>query len=68
MLNKIDALSEEELAEKTAALETVAGPVMAMSGAAHTGLIEVLRALRSRIDADRLRLREDKEEPETWQP
>ena len=68
VLNKIDALSEEELAEKTAALETVAGPVMAMSGAAHTGLIEVLRALRSRIDADRLRLREDKEEPETWQP
>ncbi|MGR3640129.1 GTPase ObgE [Alterinioella nitratireducens] len=68
VLNKIDALSEEELAEKTAALETVAGPVMAMSGAAHTGLIEVLRALRSRIDSDRLRLREDKEEPETWQP
>ena len=68
VLNKIDALSEEELAEKTAALETVAGPVMTMSGAAHTGLIEVLRALRSRIDADRLRLREDKEEPETWQP
>ncbi len=68
VLNKIDALSEEALAEKTAALETVAGPVMAMSGAAHTGLIEVLRALRSRIDADRLRLREDKEEPETWQP
>ncbi|MGR3708481.1 MAG: GTPase ObgE [Alterinioella nitratireducens] len=68
VLNKIDALSEEELAEKTVALETVAGPVMAMSGAAHTGLIEVLRALRSRIDADRLRLREDKEEPETWQP
>ena len=68
VLNKIDALSEEELAEKTAALETVAGPVMTMSGAAHTGLIEVLRALRSRIDADRLRLRADKEEPETWQP
>ena len=68
VLNKIDALSEEELAEKTAALEAVAGPVMAMSGAAHTGLIEVLRALRSRIDSDRLRLREDKEEPETWQP
>jgi len=68
VLNKIDALSAEDLAEKTAALEAVAGPVMAMSGAAHTGLIEVLRALRSRIDADRLRLRADKEEPETWQP
>ena len=68
VLNKIDALSAEDLAEKTAVLEAVAGPVMAMSGAAHTGLIEVLRALRSRIDADRLRLREDKEEPETWQP
>ncbi|MAX74232.1 MAG: GTPase ObgE [Nioella sp.] len=68
VLNKIDALSAEDLAEKTAVLEAVAGPVMAMSGAAHTGLIEVLRALRSRIDADRLRLRADKEEPETWQP
>jgi GTP-binding protein len=68
ILNKIDALEPEELAEKTAALTAVAGPVMQMSGAASTGVIEVLRALRSRIDANRLRLRKATEEPEPWQP
>jgi len=68
VLNKIDALDADELAEKTAALQAVAGPVLHMSGVAHTGVTEVLRALRARIDANRLRLRDDKEEPETWAP
>lgn len=69
VLNKIDALSDEERAEKRAALDAVTGdPVLEMSGVARTGLVEVLRALRARIDADRLRLRADTEEPGPWRP
>jgi GTPase len=69
VLNKIDALTDEEIAEKRAALEEASGgTVMTMSGVARTGLIEVLRTLRANIDADRLRLRADKEEPEPWRP
>ncbi|WP_375552340.1 GTPase ObgE [Rhodophyticola porphyridii] len=69
VLNKIDALSDEERAEKRAALNAVTGePVLEMSGVARTGLVEVLRALRARIDADRLRLRADTEEPGPWRP
>ncbi len=68
VLNKIDALEPEELAEKAAALEDVAGPIMLMSGVARTGVVEVLRILRSKIDADRLRMRQDLEEPGPWRP
>ncbi|WP_416915994.1 MAG: GTPase ObgE [Roseicyclus sp.] len=69
VLNKIDALTDEEIAEKRAALEEASdGSVMTMSGVARTGLIEVLRALRSHIDKDRLRMREGREEPQKWQP
>ncbi len=68
VLNKIDALSAEDLAEKTAALQAAAGPVMPMSGATHAGTVEVLRALRAEIGANRLRLKKGTEEPETWQP
>ncbi len=69
VLNKIDALTDEEIAEKRSALEEASGgTVMTMSGVARTGLIEVLRTLRANIDADRLRLRADKEEPEPWRP
>ncbi|BDW85434.1 GTPase ObgE [Roseicyclus marinus] len=69
VLNKIDALTEEEIAENRAALEEASGgSVMTMSGVARTGLIEVLRALRSHIDKDRLRMREGREEPQKWQP
>ncbi|NKX46043.1 GTPase ObgE [Roseicyclus persicicus] len=69
VLNKIDALTDEEVAEKRAALEDAAGgPVMAMSGVARTGLLEVLRTLRARIDADRLRHRDAREEPQPWRP
>ncbi|MHA7886581.1 MULTISPECIES: GTPase ObgE [Roseicyclus] len=68
-LNKIDALTDEEIAEARAALEEASGgPVMVMSGVARTGLIEVLRALRAQIDADRLRMREGREEPDPWRP
>ncbi|MGE0746385.1 MAG: GTPase ObgE [Rhodospirillales bacterium] len=49
-LNKIDALTPEELAEKTAALEDAAdGPVMAVSGATGRGVEAVLRALLDAI-------------------
>jgi GTP-binding protein len=69
VLNKIDALIDEEIAEARAALEEASGgPVMVMSGVARTGLIEVLRSLRAQIDADRLRMREGREEPEPWRP
>jgi GTP-binding protein len=69
VLNKIDALTDEEIAEARAALEEASGgPVMVMSGVARTGLIEVLRSLRAQIDADRLRMREGREEPEPWRP
>lgn len=68
VLNKIDALSDEERAAKRAALEAAAGPVMEMSGAARTGLTAVLRALRAEIDAGRARVRSETEEPGPWRP
>ncbi len=68
VLNKIDALSAEDLAEKTAELAAVAGPVMQMSGVASQGVIDVLRTLRSNIDADRLRQKKGEEEPQKWHP
>ncbi|MCU4651892.1 GTPase ObgE [Roseibacterium sp. SDUM158016] len=69
VLNKIDALTEEDIAEKRAALEAASGgKVMTMSGVARTGLVDVLRVLRSRIDADRLRMRDGREETGQWRP
>jgi GTPase len=67
-LNKIDALDAEERAERAAELEAVAGPVLLMSGVSREGLTEVLRAVRARIDADRLRHKVATEEPEPWRP
>ncbi|PHP29138.1 GTPase ObgE [Limimaricola cinnabarinus] len=70
VLNKIDALDEEErafLADELAA-ET-GGEVMLMSGVTGEGVTEVLRALRERIDADRLRHKKlPEEDDKTWQP
>jgi GTP-binding protein len=68
VLNKVDALDEEELAEARAELEEAAGhKVMTMSGVARQGVTEVLRALRSEIDEDRLRMKPAGEE-KPWQP
>ncbi len=68
-LNKIDALDDEERAEKRAALEAaVGGEVMLMSGVSREGLLEVLRAVRAKVDADKLRHRKPAEEPEAWRP
>lgn len=72
VLNKIDTLDEEERAFLKEELEAVAGgPVMLMSGISHEGTTEVLRALRSEIDDDRLRqkIAENVDEEEApWQP
>ena len=68
-LNKIDALSDEEIAEKSAALrEASGGDVMLISGVARTGVTEALRALRAQIDAGRLRMRVGLEEVAPWRP
>jgi GTP-binding protein len=50
VLNKVDALDEETLAERREALAAAAGgPVLVMSGAAGQGVTEVLRTLRALI-------------------
>ncbi len=68
-LNKIDALDDEERAELRAELEQAVGaPVMMLSGVSQEGLIDVLRAVRAEITADRLREKAANEEPETWHP
>jgi GTP-binding protein len=68
-LNKIDALDDEERAEKQAALEAATGgPVYLMSGVSGEGLTDVLRAVRAEIAEDRLRQRSQDEEPESWHP
>ncbi|MEP3055239.1 MULTISPECIES: GTPase ObgE [Ascidiaceihabitans] len=68
VLNKIDALDDDERAEAKAILEAASGgPVMMMSGVAREGVTDVLRALRGEIDDDRLRHR-PAEEAEPWRP
>jgi GTPase len=68
VLNKIDALDEEEQEEARVALEEAVGrKVMTMSGVAKSGVTEVLRTLRTQIDEDRLRYKSVEEE-EPWQP
>jgi len=71
VLNKIDTLDEEEREFIKEELEAVTeGPVMLMSGVSREGVTDVLRALRTQIDADRLRQKtaESGEEDAPWQP
>ena len=72
VLNKIDALDDEERAFLKDEMEAVVGgPVMLMSGVTREGVTDVLRALRAEIDDNRLRHRKAAEEPAedpTWQP
>ena len=70
VLNKIDALSDEETAEKREALQkAIGGKVMLMSGVAKTGVTEVLRVLRAGIDDSNLRQKKlDAKEDEAWRP
>ncbi len=68
VLNKIDALDEEQTASARNELEKESGgPVMAMSSVAGTNVVEVLRALRAEIDDDRIR-QKPVEETEAWRP
>ena len=68
VLNKIDALDDEERVEKAAELEAVAGDIMMMSGVSGDGVMDVLRACRRQIDEDRLRRRDETEDPGPWRP
>ncbi|MFD1882464.1 GTPase ObgE [Paracoccus pacificus] len=72
VLNKVDALDEDERAAAKAALEArIGGPVMLMSGVSGEGVTEVLRALWSRIEPARDAAREaakEIREPTKWQP
>ena len=67
-LNKVDALTEEDRAERQAALEAVAGPVMLMSGVSKEGVEDVLRALRRQIDSHRRAEQDATEDPAPWRP
>jgi GTP-binding protein len=68
VLNKIDALDDEERAFLKEELERVAGhDVMLMSGISKEGLTDVLRALRKHVWITRAR-EHPVEESQTWQP
>ncbi len=68
VLSKIDTLDEEERAFLRDELQAASGgPVMLMSAISGEGVTEVLRALRGRIDANRLCERTAPEEA-PWQP
>ena len=65
-LSKIDALDEATLKERRAALEAVAGRVMALSSQSGEGVEAVLRTLRAHVDARRRADRPGR--PEPWRP
>ena len=67
-LNKIDALDDETIAERRAALEAeIGGPVLVMSGVSKEGVPAVLRALWAYISANKAP--QKTEEPDApWQP
>ncbi len=76
VLNKIDALTDEERDAKKAELEAAAGgPVMMMSGVAREGMYDVLRAVRAEILAAKAQ-EPERETPDddadaeqgTWRP
>ena len=67
-LNKIDALDDDTIATRRAALEAELGtPVMLMSAVAKTGVTDVLRALWSEIAAGRA-AEAPRQEPQAWRP
>ncbi|WP_299355717.1 GTPase ObgE [uncultured Shimia sp.] len=69
VLNKIDTLDDEERVFIQDEIEDATGVrVMLMSGVSREGVTDVLRALREKIDADRLREKRQTEETETWRP
>jgi GTP-binding protein len=72
VLNKVDSLTDDEIAEKTAALEAASGGrVYTMSGVSRDGVDTVLRALKAEISMDRLRAKKadgGDEEETSWRP
>jgi len=69
VLNKIDALNADERDEKHRALQAATGgDVLLMSGVSGAGIKPVLRGLRNRIDAGRLRAKTADQEPQKWHP
>ncbi len=67
-LNKTDAMSEDEIAEKQQALmDAGAVNIMQLSGVARTGIEDVLRRLRPFVDTNRLG-DSDPEEKKAWTP
>jgi GTP-binding protein len=69
VLNKVDALDRDDMAERRAALEAASGgPVMTMSGVARTGAGRG-PARPARADRRRARAARDAlEEPQPWRP
>jgi GTP-binding protein len=69
VLNKIDALDQDERAEKLAELARVHdGPIAMMSGVSREGLVEVLRTVRAQITARAEAEVAASIEPEPWHP
>ena len=69
VLNKVDALDDEERAFFKAELETIAGgPVFLMSGVSREGVEAVLRVLRHEIDAGRKQETRVEQEDLEWRP
>ncbi len=67
-LNKADALTDEEIADKRAALEVASGArVYVLSAATGKGVTEVLRALWAEISGQRLDAAQAEDEA-PWQP
>ena len=68
VLNKVDALDADTIAERKAALEAATGgPVLLMSGVARTGVTDVLRALWAEIAPSR-QPDPDEEADAPWRP
>jgi len=68
VLNKVDALDDDQRDKALSALKKACGgPVMQMSGVAGEGVTEVLRTLRGEIDDDRLR-QKPAEDAVPWHP
>ncbi|MEM8580474.1 MAG: GTPase ObgE [Pseudomonadota bacterium] len=68
-INKTDALSSEEIADRKAALESeTQGPVFAMSGVSKEGVQGVLRMLRRRIEGARQAEAAQDKDDAPWQP
>ncbi|MCF6232774.1 MAG: GTPase ObgE [Rhodobacteraceae bacterium] len=68
VLNKIDALEDEERSLRLAELKSVCdGPVLLISGVSREGVTGALRALRTEIAEDKLR-QSPVQDPAPWQP